>query len=213
MKVVAGLVVLMGLAQGSFASIYSFGPTNDWYATGMTAANSGNQLVTKTSITNSICGWGMPSGTGGTWYPTLPTGAWAGAKWTAPAGEVITQISISGYYRNDGDKMQAEVYGGTSTGSAGNIQLWNSIDAGATVSGARKVFSNSIITLNPVTGVTQVQFRPYMCRASEVIAAGVAGYDGFMNAIQITTAPVPEPSLCLLMIMGGLGIMQRRHMK
>lgn len=209
---VAGLVIGCLLASAGLApgSIYVFSNDVNWYTQGMTAAAGGN-LATDTSVTNALQatdarGWG---------YPTITAGSWAGANWIAPAGEVVTQVMVSGYHMlSDVDNPERgyAVYGGTAAGQASDQQLFAG-SANSQVNSSTWQYSGTTVNLLPTEGITQLQFRALTMLQDTLVAHGYAGYFGTMNAITITTETVPEPATCLFLLVSGLGVLTRRRFR
>lgn len=173
---------------------YVFSNDTDWFAAGMTDVNNGvygTGLKIDTAVTNRLQaidrqGWG---------YPTIPAGYWAGAEWTAPDGEVITKVEITGYHRADNPAdpdWGYGVYAGGPTGSITAVTLMTG--TGTESSNGALAYSNSA-TPSVLSGLTRLQFQSLVALKDNLVASypiGGYGYFGAINYIKITTA-IPQP--------------------
>jgi len=134
-------------------------------------------------------------------FPTPEAGDWGGANWTAPSGEIVTGISMSGDFRRetlDEDDFGAGVYGAPEgnkndakkirfvTGSADGADdtKWNAA--------TKKMTYDWSVEVDPKDAITHLQFRAWEAIAgTRKVQAGSppTGYSGNITHIEITTAP------------------------
>lgn len=134
-------------------------------------------------------------------FPTPEAGDWGGAKWTAPAGEIVTGISMSGDFRRETleeEDFGAGVYGASEknkrdekkihfvTGSADATDdaKWNA--------STKKMTYDWAVEVDPKDAITHLQFRAWEAIAgTRKVQAGSPpnGYSGNITRIEITTSP------------------------
>jgi hypothetical protein len=186
-KLGIGLLLLVAMVSWAQAGTYTFDAgVADWYAGGFTAVQGGTSLVTLmmadgADVRNQIYVDGYTSGFFG-----IDPGEWAGAEWTAPAGEVVTGVTIGGYCGHDSSNMGYGVLGGTQTATE-TIYLSHH-EAGF------YTYSNVTVSILPIDQVKKLQFRPYWNLEGGVTGAGTnyPSYSGRMTSITITTAAAPK---------------------
>jgi hypothetical protein len=172
---------------------YIFSPTvSNWWTAGLSPVHSNNALRPVTSYLTYLHVEGIFWD--GTNYPVVAAGHWAGANWTAPPGEVVTNIHVTGYYRRDTSLVNDfgyAIFGGTSTGSPQDTCLCWKTSLNGTIPGT--VSYNEIIPVNTTQALTQLQFRPWQSIVGGQIASYNSGYSGNINLIEITTQATGEP--------------------
>jgi len=158
---------------------------SNWWSAGLTPDHNNNALRPVTSYTTYLHTEGIY------WngnYPVVAPGVWGGAKWTAPEGEIVKSINVIGSYRrqiSSANDFAVAVYGGPSTGTAGDTQLLTHVSSDGTIPGI--VSYNQNITVNPAFSITQLQFRAWQAVEGRQIASYNSGYAGNINTIVITT--------------------------
>ncbi len=209
-----GLIALT-LSPGSAAVITYDSTVSDWYANGMTADGHNGLLnallntnITFTPPTNSI----LADADGSTsTFPTLGPGAHGGATWQAAAGEVVTQITLSGNFRSETVNQSdfiAAVYGGNDASTLSSLSSGLSFSYHAPT--ARASYSWTI-NIDPGDQISALRFDAWRTVGTVVTNGGgnVGGYSGSITDIQITTAAVPEPSTVCLLVAVGLVVLFR----
>jgi hypothetical protein len=132
-------------------------------------------------------------------FPTPGAGDWGGANWTAPAGEIVTGISMTGDFRRETleeEDFGAGVYGASEkkkrddkrihfvTGSAEASE-----DAKWTAA-TKKMSYDWSVEVDPKEAITFLQFRAWEAIAgNRKVQAGSpsTGYSGNITRIEITT--------------------------
>jgi len=209
--VMIGMVLSVSWAGATTTYIYD-GTVSNWYGAGsFTAAGSApTKLNTKAdyygvNYENEIYVCGANDGVN--W---LGQDDWAGAEWTAPAGEVITEVIISGYYRSETHVEGVGVFGGKT--SAGETQYYASNDW----SNVQVIYGPVIVSIPEADQVTKLQLRALwqmyggtgFCYGNPQNLPDQGNYNGQITAVQITT--VPEPISLAVLGLGGMWIMRKR---
>lgn len=171
----------------------------DWFSSGdpLVAASSGRLQVVRPP---SNCIFVNATGEQ-VYFPTPEAGDWGGANWTAPAGEVVTGVSMSGDFRRetlDEEDFGAGVYGAseenkkdekkirfvTGSAEANDDAKWNAA--------TKKMTYDWAVEVDPKDAITHLQFRAWEAIAgTRKVQAGSPpnGYSGNITHIEITTSP------------------------
>jgi hypothetical protein len=205
-SIAAALVCAAFASPATAAMTYTFDSSRaDWYsgANAMTAAHGvANGLITYTSApgaTNKIyvdCNFAG--------IQAIDAGDWAGATWSAPAGQVVTKVTISGYFGHDNAGMfygVQDFHDGTYTG-------YPILANPATFA----IYTNVAATISVGDQVNNLRLIPYF----NGTGAGVTGagtdypqYRGEFTTVVIET--IPEPASFVLLGLLGAGVMSRRR--
>lgn len=181
----------------------------DWFQNGLTRLHAGRIILandnpdyTGVAPTNLILAQGIGSTN---YFPVPLKGDYAGVTWTAPVGEIVLSIQITGSYRSEpaAGTYGATVYGGTSSDTQAAILLSENLPV--TRSGERESYTWTI-ALNPNDAITKLQFNAWEALIGGAViqggSSGESGYTGMIDSIVITTAPIPETSTLALSAIG-----------
>ena len=183
-----------GISQ---ASVFTYNNTTNWY-TDWTATGISGWLVVNTSDTSQIKVYNSNANT------TVPGNHWAGAQWTAPVGQFITQVDIT-YWGviNAAGAATLTVYAGTSAATASE-KFVNAASLAGTGTSATLTFSAT-------DQYTFLQVRNWDGRGADFGAETVppGWWQSDLQAATITT--IPEPVSLSLLALGGVVLFRRRR--
>jgi hypothetical protein len=151
----------------------------------LTPVQGGNSLETKMNIDGSDCRNQIyVDGIAASFF-VIYAGEWAGAQWTAPAGEVVTGVKISGYCGHNGSNMGYGVLGGKN--SPTQTVYYSHHEAGF------YNYANVSVAIPETEQVGMLQFRPYWNLEAAITGAGTdyPSYSGTMTSIMISTTELP----------------------
>jgi len=195
---VAVLALVLG-AGASQAAVFTYNSSTNWY-TDWTATGVSGWLEVRTSDTSQIK---VQNGNSNT---AVPGNHWAGAQWTAPAGQTITQVDLT-YWGviNAAGAATLTVYAGTTAATATEVFVNTASLAGAG--------SSTSLTFSPTSQYTYLAVRNWDGRGVNFGAeqAPPGWWQSDLTAATITTSPIPEPVSLSLLALGGCWLLRRRR--
>lgn len=197
-QVVAVAVLALVLGAGaSQAAVFSYNSGTNWY-TDWTATGEAGWLVVNTSDTSQIQVYNTNGNT------SVPGNHWAGAQWTAPAGQIITHVDL-GYWGviNAEGAATLTVYAGTTAATATEVFV-----NAATLVGQG---SSTSLTFSPTSQYAFLQVRNWDGRGVNYSIATYPWWQSDLTAATITTSPIPEPVGLSLLALGGCWLLRRRR--
>lgn len=195
-QLVAVAVLALVLGTGaSQAAVITYNSTTNWY-TDWTATGLPGWLVVNTSNTGEIQVYNTNANT------SVPGNHWAGAQWTAPAGQIITHVDLSywGVINTEG-AATLTVYAGTTAATATEVF----VNAAPLVGQG----SSTSLTFSPTSQYTFLQVRNWDGRDKNYSIATYPWWQSNLTAATITT--IPEPVSLSLLALGGCWLLRRRR--
>ncbi|MFA5205495.1 MAG: PEP-CTERM sorting domain-containing protein [Lentisphaeria bacterium] len=198
--ILATALLATGLATTvSQAAIFTYDSSvSNWY-TSWTATGISGWLVVRTNESNQIQVQNASSNT------SVPGTHWAGAQWTAPVGQFITQVDLTYWGMiNAQGAATLTVYAGTSAATATEV-FFNKESLNA-------AFGSTSLAFSPTSQYTFLQVRNWDGRGGSDFGAQQAPpgwWQSDLTAATITT--IPEPAALSLLALGGLCLLRRRR--
>jgi hypothetical protein len=201
------LFLLSAIPSVALATIYTFDSANaNWYEPGeLTKVEANVRLISDPIADNEIQGvWNTALATYGNFY----AGDWAGASWTAPAGEIVTRVQMSGWYRADGDlsRMGYGLLGGKGSPDTEYVKAQGGQSSWVGYSWSQD------LPISSADQVDNLQIRTWWHQGGDPSAVGPStdGYFAYIDTLTITTTAVPEPATIGLLTLGGLLLRRRK---
>lgn len=198
-KACMSLLAMAVTASLSSATTYVFDSSDsNWYEAGELTRVSGTlRMITNAGNDGVTVGWNEAiNPSGGQFF----AGDYAGVLWTAPVGEVVTNVQVSGFYRADGGLSQTGygLYAGSGSAATeyvkgqGGSPVWVGYSWSADVAIAESA------------AVDTVEVRAWWHQGGSPATVGTIGGGYFANIGSITITTVPEPATMALLVMGGM---------